>query len=165
MEYQHIIETWFLKYSDDIYNFLVYYTGNKDVEDIVQEVFVKALKNYPSYNNKSSPKTWLISIARNLSIDYQRRNALLKWFPLDKIINHPSFDQSPDTKIELQADIEYLYENIRKLKRSYQDVLILRGIKGLTTEETAEILDWSQNKVNLTLHRAIKALKKMIKEG
>lgn len=37
------IEQWFLAYSSDIYRFLAYYTGRKDIDDPVQETFIRVL--------------------------------------------------------------------------------------------------------------------------
>lgn len=70
------IEQWFMEYSNDLYHFLVYYTGKHDVDDLVQEVFIKALHNLHHFKGASSPKTWLISIARHLVIDLQRKHKI-----------------------------------------------------------------------------------------
>jgi RNA polymerase sigma-70 factor, ECF subfamily len=63
------ISEWFHQYSNDLYQFLIYYLGSSDVEDLVQEVFIRAIKNMDSFEEKSSPKTWLFSIARHIAID------------------------------------------------------------------------------------------------
>ena len=44
-----------------------------DVEDLVQETFLIAMKKLSSFKGQSHPKTWLISIARNIVIDQYRR--------------------------------------------------------------------------------------------
>jgi RNA polymerase sigma-70 factor (ECF subfamily) len=67
------ISDWFYQYSNDVYQFLIYYLGSVDVEDMVQEVFIRAIKNEQSFQESSTPKTWLFSIARNLAIDEIRR--------------------------------------------------------------------------------------------
>lgn len=67
------ISEWFYLYSNDVYNFLVYYTCTTDVEDLVQEVFIKAGRGLHSYKNQASPKTWLFTIARNTAIDEARK--------------------------------------------------------------------------------------------
>lgn len=46
---QQTISDWFYLYSQDIYNFLVYYTGTRDVEDLVQDVFIKAGRGLVSF--------------------------------------------------------------------------------------------------------------------
>lgn len=79
------ISDWFYLYNKDIYHFLVYYIGSGDVEDLVQEVFIRAIKGFDSYQEQASPKTWLISIARHVAIDEIRRRKRLRmkqdvWF-------------------------------------------------------------------------------------
>jgi RNA polymerase sigma-70 factor (ECF subfamily) len=66
---EYKIAEWFQKYEADITSFLVYYTGSLEVEDTVQETFLIAIKKISEYKGDSHPKTWLISIARNLVID------------------------------------------------------------------------------------------------
>ncbi|MFC0476288.1 RNA polymerase sigma factor [Robertmurraya beringensis] len=67
------ISEWFYLYNKDIYYFLVYYIGSSDVEDLVQEVFIRAIKGYDTFQQKSSPKTWLFSIARHVGMDEMRK--------------------------------------------------------------------------------------------
>lgn len=151
------IEQWFLTYSNDVYRFLVYYTRRKDVDDLVQETFIRALKAI-SQTQIANPKTWLFAIARNVAIDDMRRTKLMNWLP-DKFLQHlVSRDKTPEESFELSENKRLLYDMINQLKQSYRDVLILRGIKGLSSKETAEVLEWSEEKVNITLHRAMKAV-------
>ncbi|ATO49888.1 RNA polymerase sigma factor [Brevibacillus laterosporus] len=153
------IEQWFLAYSNDIYRFLVYYTGRTDIDDLVQETFIRALKAI-QHTEIANPKTWLFAIARSVAIDEKRKTKLISWLP-DIFLQHlVSPDKTPEESLELSENKRLLYDIINQLKRSYRDVLILRGIKGLSSKETAEVLGWSEAKVNLTLHRALKAVQK-----
>ncbi|NRS49647.1 RNA polymerase sigma factor [Brevibacillus sp. HB2.2] len=151
------IEQWFLTYSQDVYRFLVYYTGRTDIDDLVQETFIRALKAMQG-TEVENPKTWLFAIARNVAIDERRKAKLISWLP-DIFLQHlVSHDKTPEESLILSEDKRLLYEMINQLKSSYRDVLILRGIKGLSSKEAAEVLGWTEAKVNLTLHRAIKAI-------
>ncbi|HYK73283.1 MAG TPA: RNA polymerase sigma factor [Pseudoneobacillus sp.] len=159
------ISEWFNLYSNDIYQFLIYFIGSSDVEDLVQEVFIRAIKNVDNFEEKSSPKTWLISIARHVGIDEIRRKQRLRVKNLIFMDSQAiSQFQTPEDFLNLNETKKDLYKAIRKLKTNYREVIILRGIKELTIEETAEILNWKEEKVRLTFHRAIKALQKG-KEG
>ncbi|WJQ82584.1 RNA polymerase sigma factor [Brevibacillus brevis] len=151
------IEQWFLTYSQDVYRFLVYYTGRADIDDLVQETFIRALKSMQG-TEVENPKTWLFAIARNVAIDERRKAKLISWLP-DIFLQHlVSQDKTPEESLMLSENKRLLYEMINQLKSSYRDVLILRGIKGLSSKETAEVLGWTEAKVNLTLHRAMKAI-------
>jgi RNA polymerase sigma-70 factor, ECF subfamily len=155
------ISEWFYQYSNDIYQFLIYYLGSSDVEDLVQEVFIRAIKNMDSFEGKSSPKTWLISIARHVGIDEIRRKHRVKLknflFMQSEQLREP---YTPEQFLDSNETNKDLYTAIQQLKKSYRDVIILRGIKEFSIEETAEIINWKEEKVRLTFHRAIKALQK-----
>lgn len=160
MSSNRIISEWFEQYSDDIYHFLLYRFGSTDIEDLVQEVFIKAIKGFHAYEEKASPKTWLFSIARNVAVDEYRKRKRLnlgKMIPFEHL-HEPKSENTPENILQLQKEHADLFKAIQALKPNYRDVIILRGIKELSVAETAEILKWSENKVRTTLHRARKVL-------
>ncbi|MED4163148.1 RNA polymerase sigma factor [Halalkalibacterium halodurans] len=161
MTEKEIITEWFNDYSDDVFNFLIYFTGSVDVEDLVQEVFVKALRNLDSFQGESEPKTWLFSIARNAAIDQMRKWKKEK-IKREKVLRQPKQEapNTPETLYQLNESKKELYVAIQSLKQNYREVLILRGIKEFSVQETAVILNWSENKVKVTFHRALKAFEK-----
>ncbi len=79
MEKNKQISKWFDLYSDAIYQYFLYRIASRDVEDLVQEVYIRAIKSYESFNGKASPKTWLYSIARHIAIDEIRKKQRNKW--------------------------------------------------------------------------------------
>lgn len=158
---KEIISDWFYDYSQDVFNFLVYYTGTTDVEDLVQEVFIKAGRGLASYQNQGSPKTWLFSIARNLAIDKTRKKDTVfnrSAEPLHDTTMSQQTGASPEQILIDHEDKQDLYRLINQQKKKFRDVLILRGIQGLTVRETAEILGCRETAVRTNYHRAIQAL-------
>jgi RNA polymerase sigma factor (sigma-70 family) len=159
------ISDWFYQYNKDIYHFLIYYTGSADIEDLVQEVFYRAIKGIDSFQENSSPKTWLFGIARNVGLDEirkKKRSKIRKTLAGRELEDRK--EKSPENILQFNEQNKILYEAIHSLKRNYRDVIILRGIKEFTVPETANILNWNENKVRITYHRALKALQKK-KEG
>ena len=66
-----LIEELFSEYSSLIYRFILLMINSKEeAEDLTQEVFIKAYKGLPSFKGNSTYKTWLYTIARNLTYDY-----------------------------------------------------------------------------------------------
>ncbi|MCD5325794.1 MULTISPECIES: RNA polymerase sigma factor [Pontibacillus] len=164
MEERVVIEEWFDAYSDDLYNFLIYYTGSSDVEDLIQETFIKAIRGYNSYKGEAKPKTWLYQIARRVAIDWARKNKRMNGknhMPLQE--DQLSSSKTPEEVYQLEETKQEIYRAIRTLKRSYRDLLLLRCVKDFTVQETASVLEWSPNKVRVTYHRAMKALKKELR--
>lgn len=162
MDRQDSIKRLFELYSDDVFRYLVYYTGSRDVEDLVQEVFIKAIRAYDSFAGRSHPKTWLLTIARNTAIDHTRKKRRWSWLPESWLVNVETKEKTPEEILTQSEEKQQLYAALSRLKPAYREVLILRGIKELSSAQTAEILEWSENKVNVTLHRAMKALKDQI---
>lgn len=164
MREENEVTDWFREYHNDIYNFLIYYTGGMDVEDLVQETFVKAVRNIHKFKGDSNPRTWLISIARNVAIDEsrKRRKEVVKRNRLLLFSESAKGSDSPEEIVGLSEMKAELYMAIRTLKQSYYDVLMFRGINELSVQETAQALKWSENKVNLSYHRALKALEKKL---
>lgn len=162
MESVDRIERWFEQYGHDIYSYIAYFTGRRDVEDLVQEVFVKAFRALPDYEGRAQPKTWLLTIARHTAIDYQRKQKMMDWFPESVLRLLSSKERTPEKALVLKEQLQEVYDAMNQLKRTYREVLILRLIEGVSTEETASILGWSEAKVSTTLHRAIKELQKQI---
>ncbi len=164
MSNQQIISDWFHDYSDDVYQFLIYRMGSTDVEDLVQEVFIRAIKGLDSFKGNAQPKTWLFSIARNVALDELRKRSRNKWksYLTFDANQEPVTEETPDTLFQEIEENQKLYEAIQSLKSNYRDVIILRGIKDLTVTETSSILNWSENKVRSTYHRAKKALQKQL---
>jgi RNA polymerase sigma-70 factor (ECF subfamily) len=158
------VEQWFLEYEKDITNYLVYFTGSRDVEDLVQETFLKAFQSYGRFKYDSNPKTWLISIARNAAIDFYRKRSIWKNMK-GKLSRQSSEKESAITEEILiqKAESARLLGAINQLKNNYRDVVLLRGIADLSTEETAGVLGWTENKVNVTFHRAVKKLNLLLK--
>ncbi|WP_141771957.1 sigma-70 family RNA polymerase sigma factor, partial [Rossellomorea aquimaris] len=67
------------QYHQDVFQFLVYLVKDRHVaEDLMHEVYVKVLRAYDRFQGKSSEKTWLFSIAKNVAIDHFRKNAVRK---------------------------------------------------------------------------------------
>lgn len=166
MEPVQKIEQWFIQFEKDITHYLVYYTGTTDVEDIVQDTFLRALQAYGQYRQDANPKTWLISIARNTAIDHYRKKSV--WHKLKKLLDQDTSNRNAArTEEVLLRKIEFagLYKAINALKPNYRDVVLLKGISELSSKEAGQVLGWSENKVNVTFYRAVKKLNERLKDG
>src|SRR3989338_7870449 len=74
------------EYHRDILNFLYRLVGNRtEAEDLAQEAFIKAYKKLETLQEPEKMKSWLFSIARNVTIDFFRRNKNHS-IPLDSTI-------------------------------------------------------------------------------
>src|SRR5690625_3101714 len=158
--HKEIISDWFVKYGNDIYHYLIYRSGASEAEDLLQEVFIKALKGSKTFRNRSSPKTWLFSIARNVAVDASRKQTAKKWLNIISLekTRELKTEVTPETILQLNEERRVIYQAIQRLRPNYQDVIILRNIQELSVTETAKILKWSKHKVSSTHYRARLAL-------
>ncbi|KAF0825899.1 RNA polymerase sigma factor SigX [Cytobacillus firmus] len=159
-----VFDELYKKYHQDVFQFLFYMVKNKELaEDLVQEVYIRVLKSYERFEGKSSEKTWLFSIARNVAIDSFRKQKGWK----QKIIE--KFDwstQQVKDELPLPEEIAVQREEIQMIYRcldlctiDQRLVIIMRYIHELTITETADSLGWTESKVKTTQHRALKVLK------
>lgn len=150
-------------YSQDVYNFVFFMVGNHELaKDILQDTFLRAYKKYYTFQG-GNIKSWLFRIARNITIDEFRKTKPISYlFDINPTLKAVEF--TPEQLTILSETEKELYFALNKLKRSYRDVIILRKIKELSINETAEILGWSESKVKTTLFRGMSALKKVLEE-
>ena len=161
----HTIEKWFKLYERDITSFLIYYTGSMDVEDLVQETFMIAMKKMSGFKEQSHPKTWLISIARNKVIDDYRRRKV--WEKIKHLVfREQNFSNELEEQTILNQENIQLYKAIHQLSPRNKEVVILRGILELTPKEVSEVLKSNVNHVNVLFHRSLKRLREIfVEEG
>ncbi|WP_407268526.1 RNA polymerase sigma factor [Radiobacillus sp. PE A8.2] len=165
-DYKKQILEWYEIYSAPIYRYILLMIGDHEqAKDLTHDTFLKAYSSNSDFQGMTSDKNWLYRIARNVAIDYMRKRKPIR-FLVESIGSLPSPDGCPESIIQLVEDQTQLFRSLRKLKRSYQEVIILRKIQELSIQETAEVLNWKESKVKTTLFRALSALKKqMVKEG
>jgi RNA polymerase sigma-70 factor (ECF subfamily) len=92
-------------YFNDVYHYLLFFTNSKnDAEDLTQETFIKVFKNYEKFQKKSSFKTWIFSIAKNIAMDHFQKRKTLTILPdlfsrmtlIDKERTEDYFDKMED---------------------------------------------------------------------
>lgn len=154
-------------YHQDVFQFLIYMVKNRSVaEDLSHEVYVRVLKSYERFQGKSSEKTWLFAIAKNVAIDYFRKNAVRSSHAFDvfnwETDNLVSPMKSPDLLTELNDEMRELLEALEKCTGDQKMVIIMRYFQELSIAETAAILNWSEGKVKTTQHRAINKLREIL---
>lgn len=153
-------------YSDDVYRYIYFMIGDYCIaEDLVQETFIRAFRSLSAFRREANIRTWLLSIARNSTIDYLRKKRISSWLPLLEQRDIASDQPLPEEILLKDEKIQELYLALTLLKRDQREVIILRKLQELSTIETAEILGWSEAKVKSTLLRGLQALKEKLVGG
>ena len=143
--------------------------GNKflynyeDVEDAVQEVFLKCYKNIQSFNTKKRFSPWIYRVAHNTFINIIRKNKRepLSFFDPDTFFAR-SIKAKEDT--EKKADEHFnrklTKKYLRKLKPKYREPLILHYIEEKTYKEISDILCIPISTVGVRINRAKELVRK-----
>lgn len=161
------IADWYDEHSKSILTFILLMVKDyQQAEDLTHDTFVKAYLYYDSFKNHSSEKTWLFSIAHNLTVDFLRKRKPSIFFKEFFLSQKDNNNLLPEEIIKIKENSYEFYKALGEIKDTYRKVIVLRKIKGFSIEDTAKILSWSESKVKSTLFRAIPVLKKqLIKEG
>ncbi|MFQ3542939.1 RNA polymerase sigma factor SigX [Halobacillus rhizosphaerae] len=161
-----VFERIYEQYHQDLYQFIMYMVKDRDIaEDLVQETYIKILRSYHTYDNRSSEKTWLFSIARHVTIDYfrkqkRKRARIFDWFDWGEKQETIQDHQPLPEELAIQNDeLREVYQTLDQCTVDQKTVIILRYIQGMSIKETASILGFSESKIKTTQHRAIKAIK------
>ena len=155
------------EYHQDVFRFLIYMTKDRALsEDLAHEVYVRVLRSYGRFEGKSSEKTWLFSIARNVAIDHFRKSSVRR-SRIDETFDWEARQpEAPGPTPEEAAvrgdDLGRLFTMLDLCTEDQRLVIITRFLQELSIAETAEILGWTESKVKTTQHRATKALRKLM---
>jgi RNA polymerase sigma-70 factor (ECF subfamily) len=129
-------------------------TGRReDVDDIVQQVWIRAWERLATLNDPSQIRAWLYRIARHAAIDagIARRRRQSRQTALDEDLHGDATTVRPAERTELH---ETLLNAVRALPATYREPFVLRHLNGWTYAEIAEVLGLSVEAVETRLVRA-----------
>ena len=175
-----IVESWVYLYGDLLYNWAYNKTNSKEIaEDLVQETFIAAFRKHDQFENKSSPKTWLIAILNNKIIDYHRASKSSKFTSIESngiVLTDTMFDSDNfwlnklDEKIwgkeNNKTSNEIIEEKLKKCISSLPEKWSLAISYKYFSEEKTEVicqeLEVSTSNYWQIIHRAKLLLKKCV---
>lgn len=151
------------KYFEKIYNYIYFRTGNNQslAEEFTQEVFLKALENFDSFDESSDFGTWIYRIAHNHIIDHYRKRKIEKT-DLETVENTLQVSKNAQDsfikEIETKLAMKNVTKGIEKLSDIHRELIILRYINEYEIEEIASIINKDHNYVRVNIHRALQKL-------
>ncbi|MFD3449874.1 RNA polymerase sigma factor [Microbacteriaceae bacterium 4G12] len=158
------IADWYDQHSKSVLSFILLMVKDyQQAEDLTHDTFVKAYLYFDSFKHHSSEKTWLFSIAHNLTVDFLRKGRSVMFFK-EIFLLQKDYSPLPEEVFQIKEESVEIYKALSELKDTYREVIILRKIKDFSIADTAKILGCSESKVKSTLFRAIPALKKQLKK-
>lgn len=135
-------------------------------EDLMEETFFKLATKKPRFSGKSSFKTWLYTIARNVALDYLRKNSKISDTPLEDFSNYVAEETDVETEYLIKEQKIFLHRVMRELKPEYFQVLYLVYFEDFTNKEISKIMKKNRRQVENLIYRAKNTLKSELeKEG
>ena len=145
--------------------------GSDGLDDLVQDVFLRAWKGLPKFRQSAQFSTWLYRIAFNVASD--RRKALAKMrsrnisvedeqlenLANDAVIAHEGDSQPSLTKMHYQ---DLMQRGLAKLSEEHRSVLVLHDLEELPQKDIAEILSIPVGTVKSRLFHARNAVRKFL---
>ncbi len=132
-----------------------------EIDELVQETFIRAFGALDAFRSDSSLRTWLFTIQRRLVIDRQRAQARRG---REVGVEDAHLATEYDALDALVADeaSQRILEAMRRLTHMQREVFTLRVQEGRSYREIAEILDTTEGSARVHYHNAIRAVKEFL---
>jgi RNA polymerase sigma-70 factor (ECF subfamily) len=149
-------------YHESIHRFIASRVHRpSDVEDLTQQVFVKALEALPRYESRGIPfGGWLFRLARNAVIDHVRTRH--DHAELGSIVEWAHGEAGPDEIAVVRQELDAVSAALASLTDEQRETIELRFFAGLSARETAEAMGKQEGTIRVLQFRAIAALRRQL---
>lgn len=145
------------RYARLVHGILLARVPPSDAEDLVQDVFLSALRKLHMLRAPGAFRGWLGAIARNRAIEYHRTAKERTELADSTAAARPSQSTRHEALMALEA--------IRRLPEAYRETLILRLVEGLTGPEIARVTGLTHSSVRVNLCRGMALLREQLGGG
>lgn len=150
----------------------------EDAEEVAQETLLKVFENFDALKEPERVRPWVFQIAKNACLMKRRKSVFApsRELSLDEflpVMNHEGghakiqiadWSVLQDRKM-LQSELKQVLDGaIGALPENYKSVILLRDVEELSTRETAQVLDLTEDVVKTRLHRARLAIRQKLDE-
>lgn len=152
-------------HQDALYAFILRMSGRPDIaEDVVQEAFVRVLKNLDRFDTRFRFSTWLFTIAKRLYVNMMQKHQPA--YDTDTVGLQEGAGHSPggiSARIETMDNVRSLLEAaLAGLNRQQREIILLFHQQNWPITDIAQHLDMPEGTVKSHLHRARKRMKRLI---
>ncbi len=142
------------RFARMVHGILLARVPRSEVDDLVQDVFLQALRRVHTLRDPAAFGPWLAMIARNRATDYHRRAQ-----ETSELSEEIAVHDAP------QAEAVAVLSAIKTLPEAYSETLILRLVEGMTGPEIAARTGLTPASVRVNLHRGMKLLREKLEGG
>jgi RNA polymerase sigma-70 factor (ECF subfamily) len=146
-------------YAPLVHGVLLARLPRSEVEDLVQDIFLHALRKLHTLRDANAFGPWIAMIARNRAMDFHRKSR--------EIVSVDECTQELRSRDSGESKAEEILAIIRTLPEAYRETLVLRLVEGMTGPEIATRTGLTAASVRVNLHRGMKQLRTKLgfKEG
>lgn len=144
------------RYAGYVHAILLAHVPPDEVPDLVQDVFLHALRKLATLRDPPAFGSWIAQIARNMA--RMSRRGRLELVELDEQLADP--EQHPIAEAALDGDA--VLSAIRSLPDAYSEPLLLRLVEGMSGEEIAARTGLTHGSVRVNLHRGMALLRQKL---
>lgn len=168
------------RYQDYVFGNVYYQVDDrKAAEDLAQQTFVNAYEGLEDFEMRSSLKTWMFRILKNLCYSYHRKQGRNREQPVGTYSTNPdngssgddvSFPEprdessNPGHAVSRKEKQEIVQETIFDMKDQFREVLVLREFERHSYDEMADMLDVPVGTVRSRLYRARDRLRELLED-
>jgi RNA polymerase sigma-70 factor, ECF subfamily len=134
---------------------------SEDIEEIVQEIFIKTYINIQSFDLSKKFSSWIYRIAHNEFINALKKKRPLYFFNLDVFLPHLISKENPEEDIAKKEIQELISGYLTELEPKYKEVLILYYFEDLSYKDISDILHIPISTVGVRIKRAKKIMKNL----
>jgi len=161
------IENLWAKVYGKLFGYILKHVKNKDdVNDIIQDTFIKVKTNINGLRNTAKFESWIFQIARNTMNDYfrdQKKSFDKEENAKEVTIESNAFsEEDVKVKIQTQEFSEYAGFIVSELPEKYRKAVYMADIEGLSMIEVAEELNISVSGAKSRVQRGRKLIKEII---
>lgn len=160
------------RYKKPVFSIIYRMIGQyQEAEDITQDVFINVYQKLYQFDSNKKFAPWIYRIATNASISVLRKKKKIVTIDFDEAYGkayegyYTAHTGDPQLAFEREELKRFIFEAINELPESYRAVLILRYQMDLNNQEIAEVLGVSKENIEVKVHRARKALRKIVEKS
>lgn len=152
-------------FVDPIYRYIFFKVKDREVEDLVEDVFVKVWRNIKKYEKRKGVtfSAWVFRIAHNIVVDYYRTAKNREYDELpEQIVDHR---REKDTSLLAEREInkDILAKALSNIKESYREIIVHKYLNDLSNKEIADLTGKTEGSLRILQFRALKALRGELK--
>ena len=127
-------------------------------EELTEDTFFELMRKRPKFSEKSSFKTWLYAIGRNITMKYLRKHTKLSVVPLESQ-EYLADEKNIESNYIKSEHNRAVHQALHRLKLEYRQVLYLVHLEGFSNAEAAAVMKKSDRQIKALLYNARKALR------